>query len=49
MEISFIHTQILVHEVSLISYEKLRTWTRFETEAKCNSEIAYYQHSQLVN
>ena len=36
MEIRFIHTQ------SLVTISGLRTRTRFETEAKGNSEIAYY-------
>ena len=45
MEISFIHMQILVHlhvnQTNFHNYERLRTRTRFETEAKGNLEIAY--------
>ena len=44
MEISFIHMQILVHlHVNKTSFHMKgwRTKTRFETEAKGNSEIAY--------
>ena len=38
MEISLIHMQFLVHLHVNIG---LRTRTRFKTEAKCNSEMAY--------
>ena len=44
MEISYIHTQILVHLymwIKLISMLKASYWASFETEAKCNSEVAY--------
>ena len=45
MENSFIHTQILVHlHVNKTNFhiKRLRTRTRFETEAKGNSEIASF-------
>ena len=44
METSFILTQILVHlhvNKTYFPYERLRSGTRFETEAKGNSEIAH--------
>ena len=40
MKMSFIHKSIRM-QIKLISYERFRTWTRFETEAEGNSEMAY--------
>ena len=46
MDISFIHTQIVVHlyvNKTNWPHERLRTTIRFETEAKGISEITNYQ------
>ena len=48
VEIYFIQTQMLVNlhvNKTNFPYERLRTRTRFETEAKCNSEMAYSLNS----
>ena len=38
----------MLNEISF-SYEKMGTKTRFEEEAKSNSEMAYYVQCKLIN
>ena len=39
---SVLLTSLFKCKLKLVSYERFCTWTRFETEAEDNSEMAYF-------